>query len=140
MDNTPKSKAVKIGAAVLAVLAVIAAYVVGRNSGAAQLSTRAYIPKGKVGVVADEVYVALNSERNTLLIGNNREWTGRPSHEKQVVMAFEGAIVDPSALPSEFALEKSVVVSFENEKVYFWNASEKRLGFYRRSIVHKAAP
>ena len=90
------------------------------------------LSKGGMGIVAKGFVVVLKSTRNELLLPDGKSWTGRAAGERECVFVLRGKVFPAGQLPKDFRLEKSVVISFEDEKVTFFEFSSLSGGFYKR--------
>lgn len=89
--------------------------------------------KGGLGIIARRVFVVLDSDKNELLLPDGgRRWTRLSSGERECVFVLRGKVFSANELPRDFHLEQSVAISFEGEKVTFFDFSRHSGGFYRR--------
>ena len=100
---------------------------------ASSLKWNRYYSKGRVGIVSGDVFIAVEAEKNTLLLGkHNQEWVGADKNTKQTVLVFHEAVVDQNNLPKDFELSGSILISFEIKKVIFFDFSTFQGGYYLR--------
>jgi len=90
------------------------------------------LSKGGMGIVAKRFFVVLRSDRNELILPDGKSWTGRAASERECVFVLRGKVFPAGQLPKDFRLEKSVVISFEDEKVTFFECNSLSGGFYKR--------
>jgi hypothetical protein len=90
------------------------------------------IAKGGVGIIDKNLYVDLKSAKNELILGGGKRWTGQGAPNPEVVIFFESRIWSPPSLPEGFDLSKAVIVSFEGNKVRFFDFGKVSGGYYRR--------
>jgi hypothetical protein len=88
--------------------------------------------KGGLGVVGTNLYIDLKSAKNELQLSAGNKWTGQSTPAQEVVIFFENKILSPQALPDGFDLSKSVVISFEGDKVRFFDFGKMSGGYYKR--------
>ncbi len=93
------------------------------------------LSKGGVGILRRQLYVAVKSRQNELLLDEGGRWTGRESTAREVAVVFDGKVWSQDALPEDFDLGKAIVVSFEGDKIRFYDFGEMKGGYYRRSAV-----
>ena len=98
----------------------------------AHFETNQCFPKGGLGMVSKNLYIVLNTTQNELKIPNGKDWIGGAKEEKEVVIIFGGRVFATSGLPSNYRLNESVLISFEAEKVVFFDFGTLDGGFYRR--------
>jgi hypothetical protein len=99
--------------------------------------TRPCIPeygKGGVGIVNEQVFVLTKTPNNELILhptkdGREQKWRGQAAAKEQVVFIFEGKVWEAKALPRNFDLGKSVIISFEREKIRIFDF-QKESGCY----------
>ena len=89
--------------------------------------------KGGIGIIRrDYLYVDLNPPKNTLLLGREDKWTGLDVSVPEVVVFFENKVWSQQGLPKGFDLSRAVVVSFEVDKVRFFDFVKMSGGYYLR--------
>jgi hypothetical protein len=103
------------------------------------ISENQYLPKGGVGMIKKDLYINLKSANNELMLGSTT-WAGRSSRQREVVFVSAAGAISPDPLPADFHLQESVLVSFENEKVLFFDFKSGKGGFYPRRLVDNAPP
>ena len=91
---------------------------------------------GGLGVINENLYINTVVKKNELMFhnGNIRTWTGLNREIKQVVFVFNNAVIEDAKFPPDFKISKCVVVSFEVDKVYFFDFARGDGGYYFRSI------
>lgn len=91
------------------------------------------VPKAGTALVSGDVYIALNREMNTLWLGEHHlEWVGAEKKTKQAVLVFHEKVMDQNNLPKDFELSGSILISFEENKVSFFDFSSFQGGYYLR--------
>ena len=103
-------------------------------------ATRQEFSKGGIGMVNKHLYVIVRSarnERNELIVKPTEEtearWYGKSATQTEAVIFFDGKIYSSSQnLPADFDLSKSVLVSFESEKVRFFDFQSMYGAYYKR--------
>ena len=88
--------------------------------------------KGGLGIVKPGLYIDVTSLRNKLLFGKDESWSGLDWSESEVVVFFAEKVWGAHSLPKDFDLSKAVVVSFEREKVRFFDFQEMGGCYYKR--------
>jgi hypothetical protein len=91
-----------------------------------------YFAKASLGLLESGLYVVVRSQRNELVLRGGRRWYGEPREVRQVVILWKGAPVEMAALPSDFELGKSILISFEPEKIAFLDFESGKSGYYER--------
>jgi len=91
-----------------------------------------YMSKGGIGIISKDLYIVLKSKKNELFFTAGERWTGREVTSPEVVVVFEGRFWLAQELPNKFDLSKSIVVSFEGDKVRFFDFDRMSGGYYRR--------
>lgn len=80
--------------------------------------------KGGIGQIYDNDYVATKSKRNEIGWGegeNSKEWVGKKASKPEVAVFFGDKVWLPQSLPHDFDKNKSVVVSFEEKYIRFYD-------------------
>jgi hypothetical protein len=102
-------------------------------------ATRRYWSKGGIGMVNKNLYIVVKSARNDmneLIVKPTEEteerWKGKSVTKAEVVFVYEGKVWAPQSLPNGFDLSKAVVVSFEGEKIRFFDFQATVGGYYDR--------
>jgi len=91
-----------------------------------------FISKGGVGIVVKGLFVILDTDTNQLRLGDGATWKGKAATERQVVFVHDGKVIGADALPHDFNLADSLVISFESDRVSFYDFKEMSGGYYRR--------
>lgn len=94
------------------------------------------LSKGGIGIISENIYINLRAEKNTILLNGN-EWTGKGKTVPQVVLLQNGRVWSFEEEHNGFTLGKSVLVSFEGEKVFFFDFRDESGGFYVRQGLGK---
>lgn len=96
-------------------------------------------PKGGIGIVNRRLYVVVKSSKsdsNELIVKPTEEteerWKGKSVTEAEVVFVYEGKVWSAQGLPDRFDLSKAVVVSFEGDKIRFFDFQAMSGGYYVR--------
>ena len=95
-------------------------------------STNRCYSKGGLGIVDADLYIAVKSARNELLFGKKESWTGLDASRPEIVVFFKSKVWTPQSLPKGFDLSKAVVVSFEGDKIRFFDFRSMSGGYYER--------
>jgi hypothetical protein len=102
------------------------------RSGTDTFATNECFAKGGLGIVNPNVYIDLKSDKNELLLNAGHKWAGQSASTQEVAIFFDNRIWSPQAIPDGFDLSKSVVISFEGDKVRFFDFGKMSGGFYKR--------
>jgi hypothetical protein len=110
-------------------------------------ATRREFSKGGIGMLADKLFVVVRSkrtEKNELIVdsasGARESWYGKSVAEPEVVFFYEGQIWSYEGniwsrsrpLPQGFDLSRAIVISFEKDKVRFFDFEKENGGYYSR--------
>lgn len=100
-------------------------------------ATNFYVSKGGIGIVDRDLYVVVKSGLNELILKpdngtEEQRWKGKSATEHEVVFVYAGKVWPSSRLPDGFELSKSVIVSFEGDKVRFFDFEGSAGGYYDR--------
>lgn len=90
------------------------------------------IAKGGIGIITSSLYINLKSAKNELILTAGERWAGQSPMTQEVVTYFDGRIWSSQALPDGFDLSKAIVVSFEKDKVRFFDFGKMSGGYYPR--------
>ncbi len=95
--------------------------------------------KGGVGIVNEQVFVLTKSPNNEAILhpknGREEKWRGQNMSQEEVVFVFDDRVWEVKALPQNFNLSKSVIISFEGEKIRIFDF-QKESGCY---YLHKSS-
>jgi len=91
------------------------------------------LSKGGIGIISEHLYIVVNSARNELVLSAGHRWVGLDASRPEIVIFFEGTVWSPQGLPDRFDLSNAVVVSFEGDKVRFFDFRKMFGGYYRRA-------
>ena len=92
-----------------------------------------YMPKGGMGILRPGLFVEVNSQEKALLLPSGQRWTGRKSDKREVTLFWRESIISPTALPDDFLLSETVVISFETGRIVYRDFKRGKEGFYRRT-------
>lgn len=90
--------------------------------------------KGGLGIVTPNLYINLRTERNQLLLADGKKWIGKDAEQPEIVIVFHGQAWQQ--VPDAFDLATAIVVSFEKDRVRFFNFNRMEGGFYKRHRTH----
>lgn len=98
------------------------------------METNECFSKGGLGIINTDLYIVTKSEsnKNELLLGSDGRWAGQNASIPEVVVVFEGKIWTPQSLPQRFVKNESVVVSFEEKNIRFYDYVRMSGGYYAR--------
>lgn len=127
---------------VLAALAVPLFAARGINQGAEShgaakesdmFATNEFFAKGGIGIISNNLYIVVKSAKNELVLSAGEKWVGLEASRPEVVIFFEGKICSLQAMPHGFDLSTAIVISFEGNKVRFFDFHKMSGGYYKRS-------
>ncbi len=102
-------------------------------------ATRWQLSIGGIGMVNKHLYIVVKSgksERNELVVkpteDTEERWYGKNVTKAEVVVVYEGKVWSSQTLPDGFDLSKAVVVSFESDKIRFFDFQVMSGGYYER--------
>ena len=106
------------------------------NHGAAtesqMFATNEFFAKGGMGIISGNLYIAVKSAKNELVLNGGEKWVGLDASKPEAVIFFAGRIWSSHGLPDQFDLSKAVVVSFEGNKVRFFDFQKMSGGYYKK--------
>ncbi|MGA3010785.1 MAG: hypothetical protein ABSD72_11055 [Terracidiphilus sp.] len=91
--------------------------------------------KGRIGVIYAPLYVTTSTKRNEIEWGsgeNSKEWIGRRASTSEVVVFYDGRVWSPRSLPHDFDKSMSVVFSFDEKNIRFYDYVHQEGGYYER--------
>jgi hypothetical protein len=102
---------------------------------------------GRLGIIKDGIFIVIFSKKNALLVQEDEkspndnlllpktlEWEGLTRDKKQVVFVYKNQIFETSNLPDDFSINESILISFEGEKVIFFDYATFHGGYYKRNL------
>jgi hypothetical protein len=95
-------------------------------------ATNVFWQKGGLGVIHPNLHIVLNADKNKLLLAGSDNWIGQGASTPEVAIFYQGKIWSSQALPNGFDLAKAIVISFEAEKIRFFDFGEMTGGYYKR--------
>jgi len=105
-------------------------------------ATNRCFSKGGLGIVNTSLYIVVDSTKNgsnELIVKPTDEtektWSGRSVAKAEVVVYYGGKVWLKESLPDQFDLSKAVIVSFESNKVRFFDFQAMSGGYYERNHV-----
>jgi len=91
------------------------------------------MPKGGTGIINRNLYISVRSDKNKLTLGERRwTWTGKDASIPEVIIVFQEKVWSSNNLPNGFDLAHAIVISFEADKVRFFDFSKMLGGYYVR--------
>lgn len=103
------------------------------------ITTNRCFPKGGLGIIDEHLYIVVKSAKsakNELVIkpmgGAEVRWTGQAVTNSEVIIFYKSKVLSTENLPDHFDLSEAVVVSFERDKVRFYDFQKMFGGFYER--------
>jgi hypothetical protein len=95
--------------------------------------------KGGIGIVNTRLYIVVKSSKgdsNELIVkptGETEErWKGKSVTKAEIAFVYEGKVWSPQGVPDRFDLSKAVVVSFEGDKIRFFDFQAMAGCYYER--------
>ncbi len=111
----------------------------GAGEKKSQFATRREFSMGGIGMISKNLYVVVKSEaneRNELIVKPTAEtekrWHGQRVDEPEVAVFYQGEVWSFGKLPTGFDLSNSVIVSFERDKVRFFDFHAMYGAYYER--------
>jgi|ERR1700734_2174267 hypothetical protein len=102
-------------------------------------ATNRCFSKGGLGIVNTSLYIIVKSSKddsNELIVKPTEEteerWKGKDVTTAEVVFVYEGKVWAPQSLPKGFDLSNAVIISFEGEKIRFFDFHATVGGYYDR--------
>ncbi len=102
-------------------------------------ATRWELSKGGIGMINKHLYVVVESasnERNQLIVKPTEEteerWYGKGVTEAEVAIFYEGKVWSSQGLPDGFDLSKAVVISFERDRIRFFDFQTMAGAYFER--------
>lgn len=92
-----------------------------------------FFAKGGMGIINEKLYIVLKSEKNELRLGSTDSWVGVAASQPELAIVFDGKVWSPQALPPQFDLSRAIIISFEGDKVRFFDFGKITGGYYKRS-------
>jgi len=93
------------------------------------------VAKGGIGIINRSLYIVSRSNKNELKLRDGKEWTGHSAEAPEVVTVFKEEVFAGSAVPVAFDLSHAAVISFERDKVRFFEFEKMSGGYYVRQKV-----
>ena len=105
-----------------------------------KFATRQEFSKGGIGLLNKRLYVVVKnkkSDRNELIFvpesGAEVRWHGKSVTEADTVFFYDGRVWSCSqALPDGFDLSRAIMVSFEKDKIRFFDFEKEYGAYYSR--------
>jgi hypothetical protein len=83
-----------------------------------------------------EIYSSSQNPPKTKWCGDTKriqkKWSGQSSSTPEIVVFYDGKVWPPQSLPQGFDKSKSVVVSFEEKNIRFYDFFHNSGGYYER--------
>jgi hypothetical protein len=96
---------------------------------ARQICTR----KAGVGQLNGSIFILLaRTEKNEIITPKRDKWVGLNRDQNEAVFVFNDTIFHGNALPKDFELTKSILISFEGDIVRFFNFQSFAGGLFFR--------
>lgn len=96
------------------------------------LSQAKYVPHGGMGVISDSIYIVVQSDKNELLLPKGQRWIGSSRSTMQRVCISGNTVYEDAARWGQLPLDRTIMVSFEGDRIYFFDFKNVRGGFYER--------
>ena len=105
-----------------------------------KFATRREFSKGGMGLLNERLFVVVRAQRtgrNELIVrsinGAEETWRGKSVKEPEIVFFYDGKVWSHSQpLPDGFDLSRTILVSFEKEKVRFFDFEKEYGAYYSR--------
>jgi hypothetical protein len=120
---------------IAAILSAVVGLVIGSFnpllcSEGVKMHRKHYPSHGGIGMVANNVYIVADHKRNELVLTAKR-WNGLPG-TPQVVIIWRETVIDTNALPKDFKIEESIIISFNADDIEFIDLSSGASGYFER--------
>lgn len=96
------------------------------------IKAREFLSKGGVGIISSHVYVVTTSSKNEIVLPDGKRWVGLPLLTPQVVYVMDGIAIENPSSEKAFDLSRIVVISFQKDRIYFYDFSGSSGGYYSR--------
>lgn len=103
------------------------------------MTTNLCWPEGGMGIINTSLFIVVKSPinaRNELLVKSTYEseliWKGKDVTSAEVVVFYEGKVWSTEKLSDHFDMSRAIVISFENDKVRFFDFQKTFGGCYNR--------
>ncbi|MGA2434829.1 MAG: hypothetical protein ABSG25_06045 [Bryobacteraceae bacterium] len=70
--------------------------------------------------------------KNELIVGRYNRWVGLDASRPEIAIFFDHKVWSPGSLPEQFDLSKSIVISFEKDRIVFFHFPRMQGGYYMR--------
>ena len=91
-----------------------------------------FVSHGGMGIISDSIYIVVRSQKNELLMPNGQRWIGSDHSSKQMVCVMGNVVYEDASKWKGFDLAKMILVSFEGDRIYFFDFKNLIGGFYLR--------
>jgi hypothetical protein len=88
--------------------------------------------KAGLGIISGDLYIRVVTDKNELLFGSRESWSGLDSSQREIVVFFDNRVWPARSLPKRFDLSRAVIVSFEGDKVRFFDFRDMTGCYYAR--------
>ena len=89
--------------------------------------------KGGLGIIREDLYIRVRSGKNELRFGSKELWSGLDSSKPEIAVFFDNKVWQARDLPKRFDLSRAVIVSFEGDKVRFFDFRDMTGCYYART-------
>lgn len=89
--------------------------------------------KGGFGIIRDPLYIKVASNKNEVLI-DRQIWTGKDASVPEIVIVYQSGVWSPETVPVGFDPHESTVISFEREKVRYFDFRQGEGCYYDRPL------
>jgi len=96
------------------------------------ISANQCFSKGGLGIIHRGVYVVVNSHRNELKFGQGQSWVGSTRITPEVVFIQNDRVIENPKTNTDFDLSKCLLVSFQPDRVMFFDFTKSKGGYYLR--------
>jgi len=100
--------------------------------GEVSFATNRCYSKGGIGIIHQGLYIDLKSVQNELRLTGANRWGGKNAPLPEVVFFFQNKVWSQNALPEGFDISRAIIISFESDKVRFFDFSKMSGGYYLR--------
>lgn len=102
------------------------------TAGGKKMERSLAFPKAGLGLVRNRLYIVVESTRNELIFPDGRRWRGAGWQVPQLIVVWRNEVVSMQALPKDFVLQDSVIISYHPTHVDFIDPEAGALYYYNR--------
>jgi hypothetical protein len=124
----------------LVLVLLLVAYSTGQDThkplSVASFATTRCFSKGSLGIINPDLYIGVKTDRNELFYGSGgrapNDWNGKSASETEIVVFYDYQVWTAPKLPEHFDLSKAVIISFEQDRIRFFDFEKMGGCYYMR--------